>query len=53
MPFRVKSVGKRQKDLIGMRVMNEEREGSNATRLVVRAIELRMLDIDNLEADEE
>ena len=27
--------------------------GVNATRLVVRALELRILDIDNLEADDE
>jgi hypothetical protein len=31
----------------------EGASGINATRLVVRALELRILDIDNLEADEE
>ena len=32
---------------------DERAAGVNATRLVVRAIELRILDIDNLEPDEE
>ncbi len=53
MPFGVKSLEKRQNDLINRLFSNDERVGINATRLVVRAIELRILDIDNLEADEE
>ena len=53
MPFGVKSLEKRQNDLIGCLFGDYERVGVNATRLVVRALELRILDIDNLEADEE
>ena len=53
MPFGVKSLEKRQNDLISRLFSNDERVGINATRLVVRAIELRILDIDNLEPDEE
>lgn len=53
MPFGVKSLEKRQNDLIGRLFKNEERVGVNATRLVVRALELRIIDIDNLVADEE
>ena len=54
MPFGVKSLEKRQNELVqklfpggggGM--------GINATRLVVKALELRVLDIDNLVPDEE
>ena len=53
MPFGVKSLEKRQNDLINRLFSNDERSGINATRLVVRALELRILDIDNLESDEE
>ena len=53
MPFGVKSLEKRQNDLVGRLFPNGERVGVNATRLVVRAFELRILDLDNLEADEE
>ena len=53
MPFGVKSLEKRQNDLIGRLFPKGERVGVNATRLVVRALELRILDIDNLEADDE
>lgn len=53
MPFGVKSLEKRQNDLIGRLFRKGERVGVNATRLVVRALELRILDIDNLEADDE
>lgn len=53
MPFGVKSLEKRQSDLIMRLFKDEERSGINATRLVVRAIELGIIDIDNLEADEE
>jgi DNA-binding NarL/FixJ family response regulator len=52
MPFGVKSLEKRQMELI--RKLFPDSVGTvNATRLVVRAIELRILDIDNLVADEE
>ena len=54
MPFGVKSLEKRQNDLTSRLFSDDERAaGVNATRLVVRAIELRILDIDNLEPDEE
>ena len=52
MPFGVKSLEKRQNELI-QKLFPEGAGGINATRLVVRALELRVLDIDNLEADEE
>lgn len=54
MPFGVKSLEKRQNELIGKLFPNGNRGMSvNATRLVVRACELRILDIDNLQPDEE
>lgn len=53
MPFGVKSLEKRQNDLVGRLFAEGERVGVNATRLVVRALELGILDIDHLEADEE
>ncbi len=54
MPFGVKSLEKRQNDLIGRLFTEGERlNGVNATRLVTKAIELRILDIDNLEPDED
>jgi hypothetical protein len=52
-PFGVKSLEKRQNDLIVRLFAPEERSGVNATRLVVRALELGILTLDNLEADEE
>ena len=52
-PFGVKSLEKRQNDLINRLFAADERSGVNATRLVVRAFELGILSIDNLEADEE
>ncbi len=51
MPFGVKSLEKRQNELV--RKLFPEGESVNATRLVVRALELRILDLDNLEADAE
>jgi hypothetical protein len=52
MPFGVKSLEKRQADLV-MRLFGEvEQRGINVTRLVVRAIELHIIDVENLEADE-
>ena len=53
MPFGVKSIEKRQNDLINRLFRSDERVGVNACRLVTRAFELRILDIDNLEPDEE
>ena len=52
MPFGVKSLEKRQNELV-QKLFPEGLGGINATRLVVRALELRILDIDNLVADEE
>lgn len=54
MPFGVKSLEKRQADLT-QRLFHEERqrgEGVNATRLVVRALELGILSLDRLRPDE-
>lgn len=51
MPFGVKSLEKRQNDLV-QRLFKDTR-GVNATRLVVRALELHILDLDNLHPDEE
>ena len=53
MPFGVKSIEKRQNDLVNRLFRSDERVGVNACRLVTRAFELRILDIDNLEPDEE
>ena len=53
MPFGVKSLKKRQNDLISRLFPDNERGGINATRLVTRALELRIIDIDNLEPDDE
>ncbi|MBQ3243007.1 MAG: response regulator transcription factor [Bacteroidaceae bacterium] len=52
MPFGVKSLEKRQADLVARLFPETEQRGVNVTRLVVRAIELRIIDADNLEADE-
>ena len=54
MPFGVKSLEKRQNELV-QKLFGNERKGMsiNATRLVVRALELRIIDIDNLYSDEE
>ena len=54
MPFGVKSLEKRQNELI-QKLFPDGNGGMgvNATRLVVRALELRILDIDNLHPDEE
>ena len=54
MPFGVKSLEKRQNELVQKLFPNGNGgTGVNATRLVVRALELRILDIDNLHPDEE
>ncbi|MBR5457094.1 MAG: response regulator transcription factor [Bacteroidaceae bacterium] len=52
MPFGVKSLEKRQADLVSRLFSDSEQRGINVTRLVVRAIELNIIDISNLEADE-
>ena len=52
MPFGVKSLEKRQADLVGRLFSEGEQRGINVTRLVVRAIELHIIDAENLEADE-
>ena len=53
MPFGVKSLEKRQNELVQkLFPQSDGRLGINATRLVVRACELRILDIDNLHPDE-
>ena len=53
MPFGVKSIEKRQNELMSRLFSADERSGVNACRLVTRALELRIIDIDNLEPDEE
>lgn len=50
-PFGVKSLEKRQNELI-QKLFPEDGKSVNATRLVVRALELRILDLDNLVPDE-
>ena len=52
MPFGVKSLEKRQNELVA-KLFPGNKGSVNATRLVVRALELRILDIDNLVPDEE
>jgi DNA-binding NarL/FixJ family response regulator len=54
MPFGVKSLEKRQNELVQkLFPTGNGKVGVNATRLVVRAIELRIIDIDNLHPDDE
>lgn len=54
MPFGVKSLEKRQNELIQKLFPDgNDGQGINATRLVVRAFELRILDINNLHPDDE
>lgn len=53
MPFGVKSLEKRQNELVQKLFPDGNgRMGVNATRLVVRALELRIIDIDSLIPDE-
>lgn len=52
MPFGVKSLEKKQNELVRKLFPNAAGAGVNATRLVVRALELRILDIDHLQPDE-
>ena len=50
----MKSLEKRQNELVQKLFPKENgRVGVNATRLVVRAFELRILDIENLHPDDE
>lgn len=51
MPFGVKSLEKRQNDLI-VRLFGETSRSINATRLVTRAFELGILNIEDLEAED-
>lgn len=53
MPFGAKSLEKRQVDLINRLFPGSERTGVNATRLVTRAFQLHILELDNLRPDEE
>lgn len=53
MPFGAKSLEKRQTDLINRLFPGNERTGVNATRLVTRALQLRIIDLENLRPDEE
>ena len=52
MPFSPKSLEKRQSDLIQRLFTKEEQRGVNVTRLVVRAMELHIIEASNLTADE-
>ena len=52
MPFGAKSLEKRQADLINRLFPGNERTGVNATRLVTRALQLRIIDLENLRPDE-
>ena len=53
MPFGAKSLEKRQTDLINRLFPGNERVGVNATRLVTRALQLRIIDLEHLKADDE
>ncbi len=53
MPFGTKSLEKRQTDLVNRLFSPKERNGVNAVRLAVRAIQLHIIDINHLEPDEE
>ncbi|MBR6285731.1 MAG: response regulator transcription factor [Bacteroidaceae bacterium] len=52
-PFGVKSLEKRQNDLINRLFPEGERHGVNATRLVTKAIELNIIDPCNMVEDDE
>lgn len=53
MPFGVKSLEKRQNDLITRLFPANEKGGINATKLVVKALELGIINLDHLEEDDE
>mgnify|MGYP006992064869 CR=1 FL=1 len=50
---RILRLEKRQADLISRLFSDRERIGVNATRLVTKAFQLHILDLNNLEPDEE
>ena len=52
MPFGVKSLEKRQNELVSRLFPESKGTSVNATRLVVRALQLHILDLDNLQPDE-
>jgi DNA-binding NarL/FixJ family response regulator len=52
MPFGAKSLEKRQVDLINRLFSGNERMGVNATRLVTKALQLHIIDLENLKPDE-
>ena len=51
--FRRKELEKRQNDLISRLFDTNEKGGINATRLVVKALQLHIIDLEHLEPDEE
>ena len=51
--FGVKSLERRQNDLVDRLIPGNEGSGINARRLVVRGLELRILDLDNLEPEDQ
>ena len=53
MPFGTKSLEKRQADLVSRLCPERERTGINATRLVTRALQLNIIDLNHLEPDED
>jgi DNA-binding NarL/FixJ family response regulator len=53
MPFGAKSLEKRQTDLINRLFSGNERTGVNATRLVTKALQLHIIDLENLKPDED
>lgn len=53
MPFGIKSLEKRQNELVNRLFSAEEKVGVNATRLVVRALEMRILTLEKLQPDDE
>ena len=53
MPFGTKSLEKRQADLVSRLFPERERTGINATRLVTRAFQLNIIDLNHLEPDED
>ena len=53
MPFGVKSLEKRQNELINRLFTPDERSGINATRFVVKALQVGILHLDQLEPDDE
>ena len=53
MPFGAKSLEKRQVDLVNRLFPGSERTGVNATCLVTRALQLHIIELENLRPDEE